>query len=199
MTGKLSRRNFLQAGALLSGGLVIGSRAPMALAHQQRTPFASRLARRADRPITLRYVHHWTGGDAHAATMHWLVETFERLNPAVSLDVFEIPSYDDAQAEILVECQDTCPDILHAVTTSYVESGFLLDLTEWMTGNSERFIPAAQEGLLIDGKNYGWSAEYSPVIPVWNTGLLDAAGISSVPMTWDELLAAGEALKANGK
>lgn len=198
MTSTFSRRRFLQTSALASAGLFLSSSLPTMAASSLRS-LTHRLPRQAGRLISLRYITHWTGGDGHASTMNWIYEEFQKRNPSVALDIFEIPSYEDAQSSALAECQESCPDILHAATTSYAEAGFLLDLTDWMTANSDRFLPVAQEGLVIDGKHYGWSAEYSPVIPVWNMQLLEDAGIGNVPRTWDELLAAGAALRSIGK
>jgi ABC-type glycerol-3-phosphate transport system substrate-binding protein len=49
--------------------------------------------------------------------MEWLFATFQARNPAVKLDVFGIPSYEDAQSKIKTECASgSCPDVLHAVT-----------------------------------------------------------------------------------
>jgi ABC-type glycerol-3-phosphate transport system substrate-binding protein len=45
---------------------------------------------------------------------------------------------------------------------------------------------------------YGWSAEYGTVPLIWNTRLLEQAGVSDVPTTWDEVVAAAEKLWDNG-
>ena len=39
-----------------------------------------------------------------------------------------------------------------------------------------------------DGKVYGICAEAVVLLMLWNTRILDAAGVSAVPKTWDELL-----------
>jgi maltose-binding protein MalE len=148
----------------------------------------------------LRYINQWTGQDGHAKSMDWLYQTFQERQPNVTLDVLGIPDFQQMQAKVQTECNSGgCPDLLHAVTPAQVEAGLLLDLTDWMTTNSDRFVEVAQEGLKIGGKNFGWSAEYGPVPVIWNGRLLDSAGVSAAPSTWDDLLTAGEKLASKGK
>ena len=199
---QLSRREFLILGGLsaTAAGLAacgVGSSpssvAPSAPASASGSPSASAAAQ-----ARLRYINHWTG-DSHSTTMDWLYKTFQERNPNVTLDVLGIPDYEQMKAKTQTECNaGACPDIMHAVTAADAESGVLRDLTDWMTANSDQFVGVAQEGLKIDGKNYGWSAEYGPVPAIWNGRLLDAAGVSDAPKTWDELLAAGERLASQG-
>jgi ABC-type glycerol-3-phosphate transport system substrate-binding protein len=73
----------------------------------------------------------------------------------------------------------------------------LLDLTGWMETHKERFIWTPEViQLKVNDKYYGWSAEYGTVPLVWNTRLLEKAGVSGIPMTWDDLLVAAEKLKS---
>jgi raffinose/stachyose/melibiose transport system substrate-binding protein len=199
---QLSRRRFLILGGLsaTAAGLAacgVGASSPSAVAPSapgSTSPSASAAAK-----ARLRYINHWTGQDGHAKTMDWLYQTFQERQSNVTLDVLAIPDYEQMKAKVQTECNSGgCPDILHAVTAADATSGILLDLTDWMTTNSDRFVGVAQEGLKIEGKNYGWSAEYGPVPVIWNGRLLEAAGVSEAPATWDELKAAGEKLAAKG-
>jgi ABC-type glycerol-3-phosphate transport system substrate-binding protein len=80
------------------------------------------------------------------------------------------------------------------------DSGYLLDLGPAIEQD------AAWKGLLIADTLYttgrsvwGLCGEFSPMPTIWNTRILEAAGVGDIPMTWDELLAACEKIKAAGK
>jgi ABC-type glycerol-3-phosphate transport system substrate-binding protein len=50
-----------------------------------------------------------------------------------------------------------------------------------------------------DGRIYGLCAEYSNMPTIWNTRILDAAGVSEIPTTWDAFLDTCDKVKASGK
>lgn len=131
--------------------------------------------------------------------MEWMFATFKERHPNVTLDIVGLAQVPDVQAKVQTECgAGNCPDFIIAATPAMAAGGILLDLTDWMTTNSDRFIASAQEPMKIDGKNYGWSAEYGPSPMIWNTRALEKVGVTSVPTTWDDLKAAGEKLQGAG-
>ncbi|SFF82379.1 ABC transporter substrate-binding protein [Blastococcus tunisiensis] len=83
----------------------------------------------------------------------------------------------------------------------YVDAGEVEDLTSLLDENPElrdAFLPSVLAGAELDGKNYGLPMRgMQPVMMFYNDAVLESAGVE-VPETWDDLLAAVDALKAAG-
>jgi len=84
----------------------------------------------------------------------------------------------------------------------YVDAGKIEDLTPMLDKNPDvknAFLPAVLAGAQFDGKTYGLPMRgVQPVLLFSNNATLKSAGISSMPASWDELLADVDALKAKG-
>jgi raffinose/stachyose/melibiose transport system substrate-binding protein/xylobiose transport system substrate-binding protein len=83
----------------------------------------------------------------------------------------------------------------------YVDAGRVEDLTPLLDEDPalrDSFLPNVLEAAQIEGKTYGLPMRgVQPVAMFYNQEVLDAAGLQ-VPQTWDQLLAAVDALKAQG-
>jgi xylobiose transport system substrate-binding protein len=83
----------------------------------------------------------------------------------------------------------------------YVDAGAVEDLTPLLEEDPElrdSFIPSVLEAAQLDGKYYGIPMRgVQPVALFYNESVLEAAGVE-VPQTWEQLLSAVDALKANG-
>ncbi len=83
----------------------------------------------------------------------------------------------------------------------YVDAGRVEDLTPLLEEDPalrDSFLPNVLEAAQIEGKTYGLPMRgVQPVAMFYNQEVLDAAGLQ-VPQTWDQLLAAVDALKAQG-
>lgn len=76
----------------------------------------------------------------------------------------------------------------------YAESGLALPLEDYMPDYlMEDLLPAAVDAVTLDGHIYSVPFEMEPVALWYNKEMLEEAGVE-VPTTWDELLAAAEAL-----
>lgn len=91
------------------------------------------------------------------------------------------------------------PDIFHTwgggVLAEQVEAGLVKDLTGQLDC-IDQINPIALEPYTIDGKLYGMPFDAGVVGFWYNMDLFAQAGIEQPPATWDEFLAAVEALKA---
>ena len=95
---------------------------------------------------------------------------------------------------------DTLPDVAELGTTwtpEYADAGVLTDLTARVeeTGLGADFVPALVEAGTVDGATYGmpWYAGVRSI--VYRTDVFEAAGITEMPTTWDELVEVGNAIK----
>jgi raffinose/stachyose/melibiose transport system substrate-binding protein len=195
----LSRREVLKllgwgAGALASASLLPAC-GPASPAEEVEAPAPSE-------PIVLRYQNHWSKEtDAHYEGMNWLYKEFPAQYPDITIENVLNPDSTESHKKILADCAaGDCPDVIHGPEPSMWESGYLLDLTSYIEND-----PAWKEVLIsntlysTDGHVWALNGEFSPMPTIWNTRILEAAGVGDVPTTWDELVDACDKIKASGK
>jgi ABC-type glycerol-3-phosphate transport system substrate-binding protein len=193
----VSRRDVLKMIGLGAGAVVSGS----VLAACGPKPTAEVVEPTAA-PISLRYQNHWSKEtDAHYEGMNWLYPAFHAANPGITIENVLNPDGVESYKKIVADCAaGDCPDIIHGPGAEMWDSGYLLDLTPYIEGD-----PAWKEVLITstlfstDGHVWGLDGEFSPMSTVWNMRLLDAAGVSAIPTTWDELMDVCDKVKASGK
>jgi raffinose/stachyose/melibiose transport system substrate-binding protein len=154
-------------------------------------------------PVTLTYQNHWSKEeDAHYEGMNWLYESFHAAYPGIRIENILNPDSDASAQKIRADCAaGDCPDVIHDSAIDLWEAGYLLDLTPHLDADpawKAIFDPNVLNWVTTEGHVFGLSGEVSPLPTIWNTRILEEAGIGSVPATWDELLAACEAVKAAG-
>lgn len=83
----------------------------------------------------------------------------------------------------------------------FATDGLALDLSEyWDEYNWDELFPeAAKEGMTFDGKTYGVPVISNAVVAWYSKSAFEAAGITEEPTTYEELVAANEALVAAGQ
>ncbi len=210
---RVNRRQFLRLASIGAGGVLaastLGACGPTPTATPAAKPTAPPAAKPTDTPaakptvaetVTLRYQNHWTvEADCHYRTMLWVYKTFQERNPDIKLDVVVIPAGEESTRKIIADCgTGNCPDIVHEVYLNYYDAGWIMDLAPYIDAEWKgRLIPEILEEVSWEGKIFGVSAEYSPMPCCWNMKVLDQLG-KSIPKTWDELLALGEACKSKG-
>ncbi len=99
----------------------------------------------------------------------------------------------------------TPPDLFlynyNANDLSREQSGALLDWAPYLDADQawkERFRAENLAAVTVDGQVVGIPSDQAPVFFYYHKDLLDAAGVTSFPTTWDELFAAADAIKATG-
>jgi raffinose/stachyose/melibiose transport system substrate-binding protein len=195
----LSRREVLKllgwgAGALASASLLPAC-GPASPAEEVEAPAPSE-------PIVLRYQNHWSKEtDAHYEGMNWLYKEFPAQYPDITIENVLNPDSTESHKKILADCAaGDCPDVIHGPEPSMWESGYLLDLTSYIEND-----PAWKEVLIsntlysTDGHVWALNGEFSPMPTIWNTRILESAGVGDIPTTWDELVDACDKIKASGK
>jgi multiple sugar transport system substrate-binding protein len=80
----------------------------------------------------------------------------------------------------------------------YVEQGTLEPVDSALGNAKNTFAETSRNALSVDGKLYGVPIYNTSTLPVYNKALLDKAGITDVPDTWDEIKAAVPKLAAQG-
>jgi ABC-type glycerol-3-phosphate transport system substrate-binding protein len=152
--------------------------------------------------VTIRMITHWTGEDAHTASMHLLYERFEAANPDIKLDIVEIPDWGQANTKVATECgAGNCPDIAFGqfVNSDAIDNGLVYNTDDFVASNQDIIDMTQLGGKYNDHFYRAFTSEISGFGCVYNRQLLADIGLSEFPTTWDELLEAGEAVKAEGK
>ncbi len=152
--------------------------------------------------VVLRYQNHWSKEtDAHFKGMPYLYDTFHAANSNVQIENVLNPDGDASFQKILADCAaGDCPEIIHGPTGDMFEAGYVLDLTDIVESDPAWKAQQLESTFYTsDGRIYGLCAEYSNMPTIWNTRILDAAGVSEIPTTWDAFLDTCDKVKASGK
>lgn len=129
------------------------------------------------------------------------VAEFEESHPDVAVNLEQI-SFDDYQQTLVTRfAANDPPAIVHLPTrffASFADQGFLAGLDDQLaeTDIVETW-PAAQEQLQWDGEYQGVLLQNYGYVLYYNRDMLEAAGVE-VPTTYDELIAAAQAMTGDG-
>lgn len=156
-----------------------------------------------DAPISgdLSIVHTWTGSEQEA--FEAVLAGFESANPDVTLNRVQIP-FGDLNAQLTQQfAAGSGPDVtvaLPGLIRLFAAQGFLMPLddlwSQWLDDGS--YTEALQAIASVDDTSYGVWFKGNVNALIWYTPeRLQTLGIE-VPTTWDEFIAALDAIKAAG-
>jgi multiple sugar transport system substrate-binding protein/raffinose/stachyose/melibiose transport system substrate-binding protein len=147
---------------------------------------------------------HYYSSDLGSATMNKLFESFTAANPDMKV-VDNSAGHEDFKTQILVTIAgNNPPDVFSywagARTQFIVDAGRLMPLTDfWNDNNLDAIIPAGvKPAALYNGDVYNIPMNVHIVGFFYNPKVMAAAGVTTMPATWEEFLAACEAIKATG-
>ena len=191
---QLSRRRVLGAAGVLG--------VPAALAGCGFAPASSEPSASAE---TLTFTT-W-GTDAELAGLQDVVSRFQEANAGTAVRLNAVP-YEQMFTNIDAQLQSgQAPDLFRVpyyTFGSYAGQGQLLDLAPYLEdGFADRFTPTAWAAVQSDGAPYGVPHHTDTSAIIYNSALLEAAGIGPVPTsledawTWEELGQVATALRAS--
>jgi multiple sugar transport system substrate-binding protein len=142
-------------------------------------------------------------GDQAASDTYWqkVEKDFEAANAGVDLKVEMQPWANRDEKVAAAFAGKKGPDVLLLIPDQlpqYVKNGSLEPVDDVVEPDRSKFLPAAIPGLTVDGKVYGAPIYHTVTTTMYNKKLLDKAGITTPPATWDEIKAAAPKLKAAG-
>lgn len=130
-----------------------------------------------------------------------IIARFNEDYPDVRVEL-QIEGWDDFSSKVQSRIQaKDYPDILNDNTfAAPAEGGLLYPIDEVLSPEVMSTIEPAllKNGLGIDGVQWAAPDIASSRLLAYNTGLFEQAGITDVPKTWDELLAASQKIQALG-
>src|SRR5512142_1940810 len=81
----------------------------------------------------------------------------------------------------------------------FIKAGYLLDVTSRVTSDMKNnMFPASWNGVTRNGKIYGLPWLMDVKYFIYNKAILDQAGITTPPATWEELVTQAKTIKDKG-
>ncbi|WP_232548200.1 extracellular solute-binding protein [Propioniciclava soli] len=123
---------------------------------------------------------------------------FEADHPSIDLTIELQPWAGRDEQVATAIASNTGPDLVLLTPDSlpgFVDNGGLKSLAD---AQDPAFLESAVTAATVDGEIYAVPLYHTVIAPVYNQPLFEAAGITELPETWDDLTAAAPALAANG-
>ena len=139
---------------------------------------------------TLTMWHYYT---AAADELSYMVDRYNDENEHIKVELEFVPFDEIAKQLSIGLAGDVLPDIVmidSVETAAFASIGVLKDITDSViaSGEIDYFLPGPVESTQVDGRYYGIPFEGNALALFYNEDIFAAAGISSIPETWDEVL-----------
>jgi multiple sugar transport system substrate-binding protein len=137
------------------------------------------------------------------AEIDQIVKDFEAQNPDITVTM-EYLGYDYVHDKITTGMAAKPPAYDAAMVDviwpdEFIKSGYLLDVTSRVTADMKtNMFPASWNGVTRNGKIYGMPWLMDVKYFMYNKDILQKAGISAPPKTWEELLDQAKTIKQKG-
>ncbi len=137
------------------------------------------------------------------AEIDQIARDFEAQNPDIKV-VMEYVGYDFVHDKIVTGMAASPPAYDAAMIDviwpdEFVKSGYLLDVSDRVTPDMKAGVfPAAWNGVARNGKVYGMPWLMDVKYFMYNKDMLQQAGITAPPKTWEELVAQAKVIKQKG-
>lgn len=141
--------------------------------------------------------------DPKANSAYWtqIEKDFEKAQPGVQLTVEQQPWENRDEKLATAFSSGKGPDVVLLgpdQIPQYLRNGAIRPVDGALKGTEDKFLPAALEAMKQDGKVYAAPIYHTVTTTLYNKKLLDQAGITKPPATWDEIKAAAPKLKQAG-
>jgi multiple sugar transport system substrate-binding protein len=153
-------------------------------------------------PVTIHVLTMDQAGIKNAE-VDQIARDFEAQNPDIKV-VMEYVGYDNVHDKIVTGMAAKPPAYDAAMLDviwpdEFIKSGYLLDVTSRVTPEMKSGImPAAWNGVTRNGKVYGMPWLMDVKYFMYNKDILQQAGISAPPKTWEELVDQSKIIKQKG-
>ncbi len=144
----------------------------------------------AQEEITLTLLTHW-GEEARLAEQQAIIDEYMAAHPGVKIELQTVPFEELLTKIVTARTAGTSPDIYHFYNLwlpEFVNSGLLAippdPIVDDIIANAP---PGAVEGVTANGQVWGYPTEINTYLLIYNKRLLEEAGYTEPPATWDEL------------
>ncbi len=153
-------------------------------------------------PVTIHILTQDQAG-LKPAEIDQIARDFEALNPDIKV-VMEYVSYDAIHDKVVTGMAATPPGYDASMIDviwpdEFIKAGYLLDVTNRITSDMKNnMFEASWNGVTRNGKIYGLPWLMDVKYFIYNKAMLDQAGISAPPTTWEELVTQAQTIKDKG-
>lgn len=151
----------------------------------------------AEGPVKIDFWHGYT--EADGKVLNSLVEEFNASQDDIEITASTKPWATLLDTALPALSSKTGPELVALPAENvpvWASKGALHDLDDWYAGG-ESGAAVLNEGAVatgvVDGKHYATPLSFTPLTMFYNTAMFEAAGVE-VPTTWDEWVAAANAL-----
>lgn len=146
----------------------------------------------------------WPSGATTEKVINDAIENFKKDNPDTKIKVVNKPGMDVFDAyKISLNDDSTRPDIAildHVYTQSLAHDNLIADLSAMGADTLKTKYPdAIYNANTYNNKAYALPLSANTVIMMYNKNILDLAGVTEIPTTYEELLSACQKIKEKGK
>jgi len=130
----------------------------------------------------------WCIGKDTTGAFGTVIDNFNKANPDANVKLLELPEAADEQRRLQIQrlrAKNTECDVLGADVIwipEYAGQGWLLDVTDFMSENGDKFIKSTADTTELDGKNYAVPFNSNAGFLFYRTDQVDKA-----PETWEEV------------
>ena len=156
----------------------------------------------AGEPVTIHVLTMDQAG-LSPAEIDQIARDFEALNPDIKV-AMEYVGYDYVHDKIVTGMAATPPAYDAAMIDviwpdEFIKAGYLLDVTDRVTPDMKAgMFPAAWNGVTRNGKVYGMPWLMDVKYFMYNKEMLEQAGFTAPPKTWEELVEQAKVIKQKG-
>jgi multiple sugar transport system substrate-binding protein len=129
------------------------------------------------------------------------IAEFKKVYPKVDVDVVVQPWAKRDEQLTTAIAGNKGPDVVYLIpdqVPQYADSGALADVSDVISADRSDFRPNALTAMTYQGKTYGVPLLMSVTTTMVDKKVMQASGVTAIPQTWDELLAAAARFKAKG-
>jgi multiple sugar transport system substrate-binding protein len=144
-----------------------------------------------------------TGGEEEGQVMQAVADLYKQSHPQVTIKVTAVP-WEEGHAKVLAAATSrTGPDIISGGLSwgiEFGELGGMIDLRQYGIDTIKNQVQPGQWASIVStgGAVYGLPMDMTNYVFYYRTDLLQKAGVSGPPKTWDELTAAIDKLRTSG-
>jgi len=153
-------------------------------------------------PVTIHILTQDQAG-LHPEEIDQIARDFEAKNPDIKV-VMEYVSYDAIHDKVVTGMAATPPGYDASMIDviwpdEFIKAGYLLDVTGRVTDDMKKnMFEASWNGVTRNGKIYGLPWLMDVKYFIYNKSMLDQAGITAPPTTWEELVTQAQTIKEKG-
>jgi multiple sugar transport system substrate-binding protein len=153
-------------------------------------------------PTTITFMEAMSGGSLKPALQH-LTDEFQQANPNIKVTLEPSPDYGTLNTNernaVTAKKPPTIGQAYEGEAADFANSGVIDPLNGYDASSVSALYQGVQSDLkLCDGKTWMWPFGKSDYVNFYNPQLLQQAGMSSAPTTWDQYATALKAVSKNG-